>query len=79
MTNTCPKCEADLRGAEIPEAVRDEWYGGKTHFSRIIGLEIPGVYDGTLIWVCPDCHHKWPRFESGYRHDKAVELIEAGL
>ena len=56
----CPVCSSDLQGAEIPEAQRES-YGGKTHFSRLIGLEVLGHYDGVAQWVCPDCRATWPR------------------
>jgi rubrerythrin len=28
---------------------------------RLIGVEVSGVYDGILVWCCPDCGHLWPR------------------
>lgn len=37
-------------------------YGDTTHFSRVMGHEVSGVYDGILFWTCPDCNHAWPRF-----------------
>lgn len=41
-------------------------YGeGTTHFSRVIGHEVRGVYDGVLFWSCPDCGKAWPRFTDG--------------
>jgi len=55
---------------------------GERFFSRKMGYEVSGIYDGILIWGCEDCGHKWPRFapdaQSGYSrlHDKAVEIIE---
>lgn len=36
-------------------------------YSRKIGNEIPGVYDGTLFYSCPDCSARWQRFEEGHR------------
>lgn len=54
-------------------------YGDKApedrFYSRLIGMEVRGVYDGVLIWYCPDCGHKWPRFADGKRHDAAVKII----
>jgi hypothetical protein len=32
-------------------------------FSRIVGVEIRGYYDGVAYWECPDCKHKWHRFK----------------
>lgn len=40
-------------------------YGDSTHFSRVMGHEVSGIYDGVLFWVCPDCHHAWPRWNDG--------------
>lgn len=59
--NECPVCKSDLTGKEIPEESR-ELYGGETHFSRTIGIEIQGVYDGVVLWECPDCEARWHRF-----------------
>lgn len=36
-----------------------------THFSRVMGHEVRGVYDGVLYWSCPDCGRAWPRFADG--------------
>lgn len=43
------------------------------------GIEVPGVYDGVLIWRHHgECGHTWPRFPPGRLHDEAVRLIERG-
>ena len=42
-------------------------YGDTTHFSRVMGHEVRGVYDGVLFWSCPDCGHAWPRWTDGGR------------
>lgn len=63
----CPK-GCDLTGGEIPkESLEKGYYGkwdGKTpqYYSRVIGVEIPGEYDGVLYWMCPDCGSRWHRF-----------------
>lgn len=31
-------------------------------FSRIIGIEIPGGYDGIMFHQCPECETTWDRF-----------------
>ena len=59
---TCPFCKSDLRGEEIPEEYRDKYYGGKTHYSRLIGIEDSDKYDGVSYWNCPDCNTTWDRF-----------------
>lgn len=50
-------------------------YGEKTHFSRFIGHEVWGVYDGILFWVCPDCGLARSRFVIG---EGADHLAVAG-
>jgi len=69
----CPHCDADLRGEPIPVESRRH-YGDSTHYSRLIGIEIPGVYDGVLYWQCPDCGRRWNRWDpirNGHRHAQA--------
>jgi hypothetical protein len=48
--DVCPLCGADFR------------YGETGQFSRRIGVEFQGVYDGILFWQCPDCDGRWHRF-----------------
>jgi rubredoxin len=43
---------------ELRQLVADS-YGPPRRFSRLIGVEIPDVYDGVSFWACPDCHAKW--------------------
>lgn len=50
-------------------------YGETTHFSRAIGHEIRGVYDGVLFWSCPDCHMAWPRWTDGPRGDHSTSFV----
>lgn len=48
-------------------------------YSRMMGYEIRGVYDGVLFWGCPDCGHLWPRFAAeswGDLHYQALVHIE---
>ena len=79
MFENCPHCGADLRDKLIPEDdLRKGVYGdwdGKTpeYFFRTIGVEIPGIYDGTLFWQCPDCDKKWHRFPEGSRLRRRAE------
>jgi len=68
----------DLRGDPIPIQYRDEYYGGKEFFMRTIMVEIRGVYDGGLYYMCPDCGGKWHRWpEDDFRYAKAVPYVEA--
>jgi len=77
MTDNCPECGSDMLGDPIPQEYIDAGhYGNKTHFSRCMGFEVREVYDGVLIWQCPDCGHYWPRFQNGYRFEAAMRLID---
>jgi hypothetical protein len=40
-------------------------------YSRVIGIEIPGLYDGISYWQCPDCHASWDRW-TGERSPKTA-------
>jgi hypothetical protein len=61
-TEVCPVCRADWMDKPIPLEYRDKYYGGKTHYSRLIGVELPEVYDGVHHWRCPDCGSEFARF-----------------
>ena len=73
---TCPHCSVSLRGPEIPEeSLRSGAYGGwngePRFFSRRVGVELQGVYDGVIWWECPDCGgrwHRWPEGDWRWRH-----------
>lgn len=69
----CPECNCDLQGAAIPENIAHYYSDHTTHYSRVISYELPGVYDGGLLWLCPDCGHAWPRFANGLLHDEGME------
>ena len=46
--------------------------------NQLLGIEVPGVYDGVLIWRDEGCGHTWPRFDPpGRLHDTAAKWIEA--
>jgi hypothetical protein len=47
VLETCPRCHTNLTG-------------DRGH-SRVLGIEVWGVYDGVLYWQCPDCEWSWPR------------------
>lgn len=75
MTGNCPHCGADLKGDPIPqEAIDAGYYGSATHFRREIGVEVPGVYDGILYWICPDCPGKWHRWPEGHHLRTRAEV-----
>lgn len=58
----CPLCGADLAYE----------HDGKT-YSHLIGVEIPGLYDGTLFWQCPFCEGRWHKFPEGHHYRKRAE------
>lgn len=68
--DTCPYCHKDLTGEPIPKEYLDMGYyaPGSTHYSRLIGIEEPEIYDGIIAWKCPECRAIWPRkgFEWGF-------------
>lgn len=76
MPDICPHCATDLQGDAIPQEYIDKgWYGTNTHYSRKIGVEIRGVYDGVLFWQCPDCGGRWHRFSEGPLRVRAESFI----
>lgn len=74
-----PECPngCDLRGEPIAEAHRHFFAPDTTHYSRLIGHEIQGVYDGVLFWSCPDCGIAWPRWTEGTRGEEARRYSDA--
>lgn len=46
----CAQCGADWRNHEAGPP-----------YKREIGVEVRGVYDGVLYYVCPDCKAEYPR------------------
>ena len=44
--------------------------------SRDFGIQVQGVYDGTLIWSCWKCGRDRPRFDEGRLHRVALEFID---
>ena len=80
----CPHCKHDMRGVPIPTENLRHYYpiGTPTEelrpkfYSRIIGVNHSGVYDGVLYWMCPDCGGTWHRFSPGdWRYDRAEQYI----
>lgn len=58
----CPECGVSWKGKLIPKKYRNLYSEKSTHFSRLIGIEIMGGYDGVAYWECPDCKVRWDRF-----------------
>lgn len=59
----CPECYSSWQGSPIKEEDR-HLYGptAPTHYSRLVGIEIRGGYDGVSEWACPDCGARWDRW-----------------
>jgi hypothetical protein len=51
-----------------------ESYSLPYKFSRLVGVEHPGRYDGVWEWQCPDCKATFPRFEREVTHGKAGQV-----
>ncbi len=44
----------------------------------IIGVEIPGVYDGVLYWACPACDRLWHRWPTDhYLRGRAERFVSS--
>lgn len=67
---TCEHCGANLRGEPVPGTT------GR-FYSRRIGVEVRGVYDGVLFWQCPDCGGKTNRWPTDHpRHAVAEKYMQ---
>lgn len=60
-TLRCPRCLTSWDGGPIPEAVRQH-YSPPYRWSKLVGVEIPGVYDGVHHWKCFSCQTTFPRW-----------------
>lgn len=60
-TLRCPACLSSWDGGEIPENIRQH-YSPPYRWKKVIGVEIPGVYDGVHHWACPNCLSTFPRW-----------------
>jgi hypothetical protein len=72
----CPNCGVSWQGADIPEIDR-EFFGGSTHFSRVIGIEYsyesPDRYDGISEYQCADCGARFGRWSGKHLKDGESE------
>jgi hypothetical protein len=53
-------CE-NMSDDELREDVHKH-YAPPHRFSRLVGVEVRGGYDGVSFWECPDCKARWDRF-----------------
>jgi hypothetical protein len=51
----------DKTDEEIDKTVKES-YGEPYSWSRLIGVQVWGGYDGISFWQCPDCKTEWDRF-----------------
>ena len=58
---SCPKCKASWDGGDIPENIRQH-YSPPYKWSKLVGIEIQGKYDGVSYWQCPICKTTWDRW-----------------
>lgn len=77
-----PQCGKDLNGPEVPRDLRRQGYYGSyketdpvIFYSRVIGVEIRGFYDGVAYWQCPECNVVWHRADDvmNEQHNMWVE------
>jgi hypothetical protein len=64
-----------IHSAEEYAAVRDQIKDETTHFSRVIGVEYQGGYDGVSEWRCPDCGRREGRFSGKVLEDGETEVV----
>lgn len=82
--DNCPHCGFNLVGDLIAdmlgEKVAIECYGGADqHWRKEVGVEVSGVYDGTLYYQCPECDGTWQRWAPGSGlHEKAAPYMRRG-
>jgi len=86
--DNCPHCGVSLIGAEIPvdkqpfynrvdaKPSDPDWV---THGRREIGIEVMGVYDGTLFYMCPDCRGCWNRWPNTPYYKDLYDAAEKAM
>lgn len=60
--NYCLGCRSDLRGEPIPEEHRRYYNPDATHYSKVVGVEYAGGFDGISEWMCPVCGRREGRW-----------------
>ena len=71
----CKSCGAKMQGGTIPEEHR-HLYGGNSYWSNWRGIEFRGMYDGVLLWQCPECEDLFPRKGLEHKFDEALAIME---
>jgi len=76
IVDICPVNGCDLRGDPIDPEYADYYAEGARYYSKMIGVEVQGVYDGVLYWTCSTCGVSWPRFDAPHRlHYEALKYV----
>jgi len=74
---SCRACGSTWKEDPIPEE-RNNFM----HYNRRIGIEISNIYDGVIIWKCPDCNHMVHRFSCETVTENDIEtnrVLRSGL
>jgi hypothetical protein len=51
---------------------------GNTDGSKLMGVEVRGVYDGVLYWACMRCGERWNRWPTDhYLHARAEKYLNS--
>ena len=53
-------------------------YSEPYRFSKLIGIEVSGKYDGVSYWKCPFCGNVWDRFTEKLVTDNLVGMGMVG-
>jgi predicted RNA-binding Zn-ribbon protein involved in translation (DUF1610 family) len=54
----------------------EAWSRPARYYQRTIGVEVWGVYDGMLYFMCPDCGYAWHRWRDTRMRGKAQPYID---
>lgn len=57
----CPECGESWDAGDIPKKDRKN-YSEPFKWSKLVGIEIRGGYDGISQYECPFCKAKWDRW-----------------
>jgi len=60
-TLECPSCKSSWDAGDIPKE-NHKYYSPPYKYFRVVGIEVPGGYDGISYWQCPDCNTVWDRW-----------------
>lgn len=60
---------------QCPKGCDNDYIVDDKVYSKIVGVQINGVYDGIAYWFCPQCAAKWQRFDHGRVHDWVKENV----